>query len=217
MKKFVTIMLVAVVAISALFVLVACSKPLEDKENTYVITGQFAGWGDVIGEDGPKAEYKMTAIATSDKRVKSIKADLKDAKYLYIVEHEFTNNKGEEWVTTENEAGWEAGWSVKYKITEDATEFTEVDGNMAIKVIRAKQETAGGETAWVPAWLPDAGNTNVKSLTPETLYLPPHSEAETYPGSGAWNDNPMVLKAGTYYVVFAEMNDGTFGLGLIAK
>lgn len=221
-------MLVAAVAVSALFMLVACDNSLADKENSYVITGQFNGWKVNTLEDDEKKlndDYTMTAIALDDKRVESIKDQLKDVKYLYIIEHTFTNNKGDQWVNNElndngdpiNPAGWEAGWSVKYKLTADATDFTEVDGNMAIKVIRTKYEEVEGLGAWKQDWMPDAGNTTFKSLTPATLYMPPHSQAETYPGSGSWNDNPIALKAGAAYVVFAEFNDGTYGLGLIAK
>ena len=34
--------------------------------------------------------------------------------------------------------------------------------------------------------------------------------------AGGWNDNPIALLAGTYYAVFAEFEDGSRALGLIA-
>ncbi len=214
MKKLVTILMVAVLAVSCICVFAACEQgePLADTEGySYVITGNFNGWKvNLDPEDGSKldAQYVMEAIATSDKRVKSIRKELQDVKYLYIAEHEFTNNK--------NGDEWEAGWSVTYALTEGAEPIT-VDGNMAIKTIKTKYETLGDESSWSEAWIPDAGSTNVRSLTPSTLYMPPHSETPTYEGSGAWNDNPIVLEAGTYYVVLATFNDGTFGLAAIAK
>ena len=202
MKKLVTILMVAVLAVSCICVFAACEKgePLADTEGySYVITGNFNGWQvNVDPDDATKldAQYEMEAIAVSDKRVKSIRDQLDDVKLLYIVEHEFTNNK--------NGDEWEAGWSVTYALTEGADPIT-VDGNMAIKVLKTKYETLGDESSWSAGWIPDAGGTNVRSLTPSTFYMP------------AWNDNPIALQAGTFYVVFATFNNGTFGIGLIAK
>ena len=208
MKKFVTLMLVALVAVSALFVLVACEDPtpLADETNQYVIVGEWAGWKvntDENDESKLDSKFAMTAIALSDSRVKSIKDQLTDAKYLYIAEHEFVNEGSKN--------------TISYALTEGA-EPTVLNENMCIKIIRTRYETAGASSAWLQEWLPDAGNTTFRSsLTPATLYCPPHSEKETYPGSGAWNNNPVALQAGTYYVVFATFTDGTYGLGLIAK
>lgn len=216
MKKLVTILMVAVLAVSCICVFAACEKgePLADTEGyRYVITGQWADWANVADPDDPSklredGKFEMEAIAVSDKRVKSIRDQLDDVKLLYIAEHEFTNNK--------NGDEWEAGWSVTYALTEGAEPIT-VDGNMAIKIIKTKYETLGDESSWSAGWIPDAGSTTVKSLTPSTFYMPPHSETPTYEGSGAWNDNPIALEAGTYYVVFAAYTNGTFGIGLIAK
>lgn len=208
--------MVAILVVSCLFALVACdNEPLADPDYLYTITGNFNGWKvNVDTEDETKldATYAMEAVALSDARVASIKDVLKEGgvQYLYIVEHTFTNNKVD--------GAWEAGWSVSYALTEGA-ELTEVDGNMAIKVIKTEMATnpATGSTEWLANWLPDAGNTNVRSLTPDTLYCPPHSETPLWENSGAWNDNPIVLEGGTYYVVFASFTDGTYGLGAIAK
>ncbi len=206
MKKIVTLVLVAMLAISCVVALAACqAEPLANPDYDYIITGQFNGWGvpkDANDASKIDAKYQMEAIAVSDARVASIKAQLKNAKYLYIVEH----------VVTDTGAGWDFG----YALTEGAA-VTKFDGNQAIKVIKTKYTEEGGVGAWEQNWLPDAGNTTVVSLTPGTIYLPPHSEAPTYENSGAWNDNPAVLTAGTYYIVFVEYTDGTFGLGAIAK
>ena len=206
MKKFVTLLLVAMLAVSCVVALAACDKgPLADPDYDYVITGAFNGWKvntDENDETKLDAKYQMEAIAVSDSRVESIKSELKGVKYLYIVENTFVNEG--------------AGWDITYVMEEDG-EPTVLDGNMAIKVIKTAYETIGDVTKWSAAWLPDAGGTTFKSLTPSTLYMPPHSEDELWEGSGAWNDNPVVLEAGTYYVVFAAFKDGTFGLGAIAK
>lgn len=215
MKKFVTMLLVAVLAVSAMLVLTACApkdkEPRADKEGfDYVITGEFNDWKvNVDGENKLDAKYKMEPIMIQDARIKSISANLKDAVKIYVIEHTATNNKTAE-------GAWEAGWSIKYAITEGATPI-EVDGKMAIKVIKTKMETVGGQSGWSANWLPDAGNTTFVSLTPDTLYMPPHAEQAPYENSGDWNTNPILLTAGTYYIVFAEFADGTFGLGAIAK
>ena len=224
MKKLVTILMVAVLAVSCIAVFAACGKdePLVDSNGyNYVIVGAWSDWANVADPDDPSklkedGKYVLKAIDASDSRVKSIKDQLTDVKLLGIVEHEFTNNKGAQWVNEDNEAGWEAGWSVTYALTQGA-EPTTVDGNMAIKVIKTKYETLGDESSWSAGWIPDAGATNVRSLTPSTCYVPPHSETASWEGSGTWNDNPIALQAGTYYVVFAAFTDGKFGIGLIAK
>lgn len=204
MKKAIALVMAALLAVTCLFALVGCGKE-EVKENTeysYIITGQFNGWG--VPADGAtlKAEYKMTAIAANDPRVASIKALVKDAKYLYVIDHTCV--------------GEGAGWTFGYALTAGAA-VTNFDGNQAIKVIKTKYEVEGDVAAWTQEWLPDAGNTTFKSLTPDTLYMPPHSEHPTYENSGAWNDNPAILVPGEYVIVFAEFADGTFGLGAIKK
>ena len=211
MKKLATILLVAMLAVSCVFALAACGgEPLADPDYEYQITGVWSrgshdNWGVSLDENDPTKldeEFLMEAIAISDKRVKSIKKELVDVKYLYIVEHEFVNEG--------------AGWTQSYVMEKDGEEVT-LDGNMCIKVIKTAYEALGDTAAWSEAWLPDAGGTTFRSLTPSTLYMPPHSEGELWPGSGHWNSNPIVLEAGTYYVVFAAFNDGTYGLGAIAK
>lgn len=204
MKKIVTLVLVAMLAVSCLVALVACNN-IGDPDYDYVITGAFNDWGVPFTDDSKTAideKYHMEAIKASDERVASIKDQLVDVQYIYIVEHTVTDTG--------------AGWDFGYALTEGA-EKTTFDGNQAIKVIKTKYTEVEGIGAWEQNWLPDAGNTTFKSLTPATLYMPPHSETPTYENSGAWNDNPAVLKAGTYNIVFVAFNDGTFGLGAIAK
>lgn len=213
-KRIATLMLVALIAVSALLVLAACGpqdkEPRANANENYVITGNFNGWKvNVTEENKLDSKYQMEAVKIQDERIESIKESIVDAKYIYVVEHTATNNKKED-------GSWESGWSIKYATSEGA-EPIEVDGNMAIKVIGTHEETAAGVTTWTSAWLPDAGNTVFKSLTPDTLYMPPHSEKAQWENSGAWNDNPILLKAGTYTIVFVEFNDGTYGLGAIAK
>lgn len=210
MKKLVTTALVAILVVSCLFALVACdNEPLADPKYSYTITGPFNGWKvNVDAEDETKldATYAMEAVALSDKRVSSIKSVLEEGgvEYLYVVEATFANG------TSGNE--------ITYVTTEGGDPVV-VDENLQVKVIKTEMATnpATGSTEWLANWIPDAGNTNVRSLTPDTLYCPPHSESELWPGSGAWNNNPIVFEEGTYYIVFASFTDGTYGLGAIAK
>ena len=56
----------------------------------------------------------------------------------------------------------------------------------------------------------------IDNLTPETAFVPNFTEEEAFEGSGKWNDNPVVLEAGTYYVVYIKFAD-TKAVAVIAK
>lgn len=194
MKKFKVIAIILTLVL-VLGTLVACApdKVLENTEKDYYVTGNFAGWGDAVG----KAEYKMTAVGIKDERVASLKADLKGAKYLYILENVTITNEG---------AGWDAEY-VENGVVKMA------DGNQTMKWL---QVTKGEEAPDWWAQSPESGA--IVSLTPTLLWVPGFTETpEVGPD---WNGNPVVLKAGTYTVVFAfvEKDGGLVKMaGLIAK
>ncbi|MDT8336211.1 MAG: hypothetical protein RQ856_00130 [Candidatus Izemoplasmatales bacterium] len=180
-------LLVLLLALVFSFGLVACSsEPLANAEKDYYATGNFNGWDTV--EAG-----KMVAIAKNDDRVASIKGELSGVEFLYLLEATLPAT--------------EAGWTATYTI--DGTETT-VDGNLTVKVIRT---TAGDPDArdW---WAQSPESGEIVNLTPETLYIPPFVE-ENVDGAGGWNDNPIAFEAGTYYIVFAEFEDGVRALALI--
>lgn len=187
MKKLVLLLVVLFGA----FALVGCvsGEILADEAHDYYATGQFAGWGEAVGNE----DYKMVAIARNDERIKSIVDDTKGAVYLYLLE--ITLPEGE------------AGWTVTYKI--DGVEKV-LDGNLTVKMIRTD---AGDE---IPNWWgqsPESGK--IDNLTPETLYIPPFVE-ENVDQAGGWNDNPVAMEAGTYYLVYVKYEDSQ-ALALIAK
>ncbi|VEU82351.1 hypothetical protein [Acholeplasma hippikon] len=192
MKKFLTL----AVAIVATIVLVACGPKvdmdtkLEDAEHNYFVTGQLAGWGDAVG----KAEFTMAATNRGDSRISSIVDDLKDAKFVYVIEATFSAEA--------------AGWDVKYTI--DGTEKT-FDGNLTVKILQVNKD------AEAPNWWgqnPESGKFD--NLTPATLYLPPFQEANEN-GAGDWNGNPVVMEAGTYYIVYVQYANNHHGLAAIKK
>lgn len=187
MKKLVLVFTVLLLAIG----LTACSsgKILQDTAHDYFATGQYANWGDAAGN----ADFKMEAIAPNDKRVSSIKKELKGATALYIKE-----------VTLPDGA---AGWDVTYKINGTESKF---DGNLTVKVI---QTNAGDNVPNFWAQSPESGE--IKNLTPDALYIPKFVE-ENVDKAGSWNDNPVAMKAGKYDLVFVEF-EGSKALGLIAK
>ena len=76
MKKLVLLLVVLFGA----FALVGCvsGEILADEAHDYYATGQFAGWGEAVGNE----DYKMVAIARNDERIKSIVDDTKGAVYL---------------------------------------------------------------------------------------------------------------------------------------
>lgn len=181
--------------------LIGCSSdPLVNAEKDYYVTGQFNGW-DTVADTG-----KMEAIAKSDDRVASIKGDLKGVEFLYLKEIVLPDT--------------DAGWGVNYII--DGTNTT-LNGNLTVKVIRTTIDDPDARDWWAQS--PESGE--IVNLTPDTLFVPEFVEtaatsavvgegdaAVTFT-SGAWNDNPAALAAGTYYAVFAEFTDGARGLALI--
>jgi hypothetical protein len=86
---------------------------LENTEKDYYVTGQFAGWGDAVGKD----QFRMTAVSLKDARVAALKADLKGAKYLYILENVVISDTG-------------AGWTAQYV---EGGVVKECDGNQTMK------------------------------------------------------------------------------------
>ncbi len=135
----------------------------------------------------------MVAIAKNDERVASLKDELKDVEFLYLLEATLPAD--------------DAGWAVTYKI--DGT-VTELNGNLTVKVIRTTVDDSDARDWWAQS--PESGEIN--NLTPDTLYIPPFVE-ENVDQAGGWNDNPAALAAGTYYIVFAEFEDGSRALGLV--
>lgn len=194
MKKVLALVLGLVLSIA----LVGCG-PLENAEKDYYVTGNFNGWDTV-------ADGQMEAIAKNDERVASIKDELDGVEFLYIKEIVLPTD--------------EAGWGVNY-IIDDVN--TSLDGNLTVKVIR----TATGDPDTRDWWAQSPESGEIMNLTPDTLFVPEFVENATTSvvvgegdaavtfTSGAWNDNPVALAAGTYYAVFAEFSDGTRGLGLI--
>lgn len=206
MKKFVTIMLVAMLAISALFVLAACgsSEPLAREGAYYLLAGGLPGWGleGVNPDDASVANRVMEAISVKDERVASIKSELKDVKYLYLIQYEFKGS---------------AGWTNTFQPEADA-EITNVDGALLVKVILYTSEDVAGKIVWTPTWYssPEAAG-ETKSLTPSTLWTPPFKDGISYGTDGSgWNSNGVLLEGeGTYYIVFAEFNSGSYGMAAI--
>ncbi|MCK5732482.1 MAG: hypothetical protein KAH13_05655 [Tenericutes bacterium] len=190
MKKVLAIILALVLS----FTLIGCGV-LENEAKDYYVTGNFNGWDTV--DTG-----MMTAIAKNDDRVASIKDELDGVEYLYIVEIVLPAD--------------EAGWGVNYII---GGVNTALDGNLTVKVIRTTVDDSDARDWWAQS--PESGE--ITNLTPSTLFMPEFLETATTSvtvdevtySSGAWNDNPAALAAGTYYAVFAEF-DGSRGLGLVA-
>ncbi len=184
----------------------APAQLLENTAKDFYATGNFNGWD-------TKAEGLMEAVYLADERVASIVDQLEDVKYLYVLE-----------VYLPSEA---AGWGVNYII--DGVNTT-LDGNLTVKVIRTLADDPDTRDFWAQS--PESGE--ITNLTPETLFVPEFVENATTSvvddmgteadatddvtyTSGAWNDNPAALAAGSYYVVYAEFEDGSKGLGLVSS
>jgi|LGOV01.1.fsa_nt_gb hypothetical protein len=197
MKKLFVLLLALVLSLT----LIGCSNdPLVNADKDYYVTGNFNGW-DTVADTG-----MMEAIAKNDERVDGL--DLKGVEFLYLKE-----------IVLPAE---EAGWGVNYII--DGVN-TALDGNLTVKVIRTTSGDSDARDWWSQS--PESGI--IANLTPDTLFIPEFLETATTSvvvgegddavtfTSGAWNDNPAALAAGTYYAVFAEFEDGTRALGLVVK
>ena len=232
MKKFVTMLLVAMLAVSCVVALTACNKdPLENPDvDGYLLMGGAPGWSTDVTEEmvisgstklNAEHERVFEAISTSDKRVTSIKSELKDAKFLYVCEYTFDFADIPADVTDRAAASEIAvnDWATEKRFAVvEGGDLKYYDNNATIKVTMLKYEEIGDVARYGVTWLPSPESAAFKSLTPSTLYMPPHSETEAWEGSGDHNDNPILLgEPGTYIIVLVGFNDGTFGLGAIAK
>ena len=153
-----------------------------DEDNQYFAMGQFAEWS-------PQEQFELEAIATNDDRVSSILSDIVDAEYLYIVEVTFSAE--------------DAGWSNTF--TEDGDEVT-FNGNQAVKVMRLDAEDA-------QTWMPSPEGGEIRNLTPDALFMPNFvdPDGDDYEeGLGHWNDNPFVREPGTYYIIYARVNNQNY-------
>ncbi|MDL2292463.1 hypothetical protein LJC17_02605 [Acholeplasma sp. OttesenSCG-928-E16] len=191
MKKVLTLLVALVAAVS----LVACTTNFTaDDAHDYYVTGQFAGWGDATA----KPEFKMEAVASdADERVASIKADLKKAVHVYIIELTFAVDAS-------------VDWTVDYTINGEAKSL---NGNLAVKFL----QTNAGEEApnW---WGQNKESGEFKSLTPSTIYFPPYRETDTAGDlGGTWADNPVMLAEGTYYIVYVQYSATSHAVAAIKK
>ena len=151
----------------------------------------------------------MKAIAINDERVASIKDQLKDVKYLYAIDYDYGTELagwGDPIVLPEGDAFAKVEYAAEGK----------PDGYQYVKVIKYTHVEEDGVEAWTPTWYssPEAGGA-VKSLTPNTLWEPQFVE-NPEDGTTGWNANAVLLQGlGKYTIVFAEFNNGTFGVGAI--
>ena len=101
----------------------------------------------------------------------------------------------------------DAGWTITYKIN---GETKTVNGHLALKVVSTDLNDADAVNWWGPS--PESGQ--IYNLTPSILYIPPYIE-NNVDNAGAWNDYPILIgEVGTYYVVYAEVNNQRY-IGLL--
>ena len=205
MKQKMKIFCVMVIMLVMGFTLTGCAgtptsasrsaRPASDPNYTYRVTGDFAGWTSFYEDD-----YMMENVAANDPRINSIGA-LSNALYIYL--YEYTPD-------TANPAGW----------TVDYPGFS-IDGNFAVKIIRLVSSDYEPEGWEFDIWIPSTEAGGVTNLTPDTLITPANRSDEARDaardGLGSYNDNPALRSPGTYYIVFAVMNDRTRAIGAVLK
>jgi len=192
MRKFGFFVLVATIAI----VIISCGgNAVPDPNYNYRVTGNFAGWTSNFEQ-----RYMMENVARNDARIKPLSSALRNAEHIYLYEYTPAGN---------------AGWNVTY------SGGINVDGDYAVKFIRlAKDE--GEPSGWgFDMWMPSAEAGGFSNLSPDTLFVPMNRSDEARDaagdGLGSNNDNPVLLRPGTYYIVFAVMKDRTRAMGAVLK
>lgn len=187
MKKFIPLVLLVSGALASC----GTGPILADEDHLYFAVGNFNGWGgalEVLDEEEENFTYAMEAISVSDSRVSSIKSKLKNPEFLYVLRIVLPST-----VATSSKT---------YTRTNGGTAET-FNGNLTLKIIQADVVDVGEEV--IPNWYGQAPESGVvNNLTPETIYIPPFLEQAPWAGSGAWNDDPVALTAGTYTAVFGS-------------
>jgi hypothetical protein len=164
---------------------------LVDEKNDYYATGAHAGWGDATS----KPQYKMEAVALNDSRIATLRSQLDGATYVYVFEVTLSENET---------------WTKDYTINGTLNKF---NGGLTLKIIR----TEAGDDIPAP-WMPSPESGELTNLTPNLLYMPPYrDESLNSDGAGFNNSDPVALKAGSYYLVFAVLPQSKKVMGLIAK
>ena len=199
MKKTIIAVFTVVLLIAFAAIFTGCGKATPDPNYNYRVTGQFADWGSNYEE-----KYIMTPVAKSDARIKPMKSELKNAKYIYLYEYTLDRNNP-------------AGWTVEYPGV-----GIRVDGIAAVKFNRL-QKSSSEPSGWeLDVWMPSTEAGNFRGLTPDVMYVPLDRSNEQRDaagdGLGSVNDNPVLLKgSGTYYVVLVIFNDNSRGIGAVVK
>ena len=193
MRKFGFLVLVAIIA----FGIISCGgKAVPDPTYNYRVTGNFAGWGSNFEQ-----RYMMENVARGDPKIKPLSGALRNAEHIYLYEYTPAGN---------------AGWNVTYPGA-----GINVDGDFAVKFIRLSVDTSDPSGWGFDMWMPSAEAGGFSNLSPDTLFVPMNrtdeARDEAGDGLGSNNDNPVLLRPGTYYIVFAVMKDRTRAMGAVLK
>ncbi len=163
-----------------LFTLSACGGAAELEETVADDENEYYAMGP-FSEWAPQEAFRLVSLDGLDSLI--------DAEYLYIVEVTFSAE--------------EADWSETF--TEDGDEIT-FNGNKAVKIMRLDAEDA-------QTWMPSPEGGEIRNLTPDTLFMPNFvdPDGDDYEeGLGHWNDNAFVREPGTYYIIYARVNNQNY-------
>jgi len=166
----------------------------KDKLHDYYVTGEFASWGDAVGNEA----FKMEPTTRGDSRIRKLRRGLRKARLIYVAEHIKISETG-------------ADWTVDYVGEEDDVPvLLQADGNQSLKWFRVLRDEIDPDL-----WFQSPASGPVKNLSPQLLYIPEYAESTEL--GVDWNDMCVVLKPGSYTVVLALMKDNTWVAGLIQE
>ena len=180
------------------------SKALKDKDDDWVIHGQFLltnktenGWNskdNKIYEASTMKAIELEELNEIDINLYNTLSN-GDLMYLYMIDGEFGTN----------DVNWDCDVLINDKIYE-------INGSYAFKIAKCLvKKNNNNKTYTEETWIPDL-NINIENLTPNSLYIP------SYQDNSLLSDNAVVISgAGLYTVVCAQYSNGDYGLALIKK
>jgi len=193
MKKW---MIIGIVVMMAVLAAGCASTSVTQAAPTvlYKAGGAFSNWGEY------DPAFMFTPVQKNDSRLAPLASALANAREVYLYEH-----------TVGPDEGWTGSW----------TGGVPFEGSLIFKAIKWIPEPEAEDGWAIQFWAPSPESGAVANLTPDTLAMPlwrPDDVRDAAAdGLGGWNEDPYLKTKGTYYMVFAIMNDGSQALGAVKK
>jgi hypothetical protein len=141
------------------------------------------------------SSYEMEAVRLSDPRISSIRSQLDQARFVYVLSIYLSGEQSLSLIT--------------YTINQEQQSFYDT---LSLRVLKPYSYYPTRK-AWTG---PNQSSGSIENLTPSTLYMPPYRSTNP-DGAGDFNSPPVAYEPGQYLAVFVEYWNGSSSLGLISK